>query len=45
LRIHDLSGQDIGGRIDTNLTAGITSGTDITDQFAKALAKFEATRR
>lgn len=39
LRIHDLNGRDIGGRIDTNRTAGIVGGTDLTNQFQAALKK------
>lgn len=40
LRIHDLNGKDIGGRIDTNRTAGIIGGTDLTNQFQQALKIF-----
>lgn len=41
LRIHNLEGTDIGGRLDTNPTAGISSGTDLTNQFKKGLAAFQ----
>lgn len=41
LRVHDLKSRDIGGRIDTNRTAGITGATDLTEQFKAALTKFK----
>lgn len=42
LRVHDLKGREIGGRIDTNRTAGIVGATELTDQFRQALKKFKA---
>jgi hypothetical protein len=41
LRIHDLQGRDIGGRLDTNPTAGIIGGSELTRQFDTALEKFK----
>lgn len=40
LRVHDLKGRDIGGRIDTNRTAGIVGATDLIEQFKSALKNF-----
>ena len=40
LRVHDLKGRDIGGRIDTNRTAGIVGATDLIEQFKSALKSF-----
>lgn len=40
LRVHDLEGHDIGGRIDSNPTAGNVSATEIVEQFQKALERF-----
>lgn len=41
LRVHNLKGQDIGGRLDTNPTAGITSPTELVNQMDEALKNFE----
>ena len=41
LRVHDLKGRDIGGRIDTNRTAGIVGATDLVKQFKAALSTFD----
>ena len=45
LRVHDLSGNDIGGRIDTNRTHGIVGATDLLEQFQKALEAFAGPKR
>ena len=42
LRIHDLQGREIGGRLDTNPTAGIVGATELTGQLREALEKFES---
>lgn len=40
IRVHNLQGEDIGGRLDTNPTAGITSATDLIKQMDGALRQF-----
>jgi len=44
LRIHDHQGREIGGRLDTNPTAGIVGVGELTEQFKKALEEFERRR-
>lgn len=41
LRVHDLSGQDIAGRINTNLTAGIVKPEDVLKQMKLGLRRFK----
>ncbi len=40
LRIHNLSGEDIGGRINTNLTAGIVKPAKVVEQMKLGLKRF-----
>jgi hypothetical protein len=40
LRVHDLSGRDIGGRLDGNQVAGRLPLRDVERQLADALAAF-----
>lgn len=40
LRVHDLEGQDIAGRINTNPTAGIVSVDEVLRQMKLGLEKF-----
>jgi hypothetical protein len=44
LRVHDLQGNDIGGRIDTNPTAGIVGTGELTEQMNRALSVFQGSR-
>ena len=41
LRIHNLKGQDIGGRINTNRTAGRVATKTLIQQFDSSLGRFK----
>lgn len=41
LRIHGHEGQELGGRINTNLTAGIVPAKDVVEQLKRGLQKFK----
>ncbi len=41
LRVHDLQGQDIGGRLNTNPTAGWVAPKKVVRQMEQALEKFK----
>ena len=43
LRVHDLKGQDVAGRINTNLTAGIVPVEDVLRQMELGLKKTSPT--
>lgn len=45
LRVRDLNGNDIGGRIDTNRTAGIVGVSELLKQLVEARQRFEKGRR
>jgi hypothetical protein len=42
LRVHNLQGRDIAGRINTNLSAGIVPAAEVVEQMARGLKAFEA---
>ena len=45
LRVHDLEGQEIGGRIDGNLVSGHIPVEQVVNQLTESAAAFQASRQ